>query len=622
MDKTFKILRLPLFFLGLILFFAAERYLAAESYHLILRVLGLGLAGFGALCALIVASLTKQKGLIAESKSWMTVFLWQLAVFLSALGYLAYRQILGSNVTPDTALGKVVLALFLILMVIGFIAGFGIEFALRESGTGELAEPVRVRRAAGSWMAVAMLFIGLFGVNYAAAKKDVVSDWSYLKTTSPSPSTKALIKSLDKDLEVALFYPTTNEVRVQIQQYFDGLGAAESRIKINYFDTDLHPTAAEKFRVSRNGQVVLSMDGKRSRIDTGDEIKKARKSLAKLDEKFQKAFKEVTASKKFAYFTRGHGEASWVGSSKANPLRSLRTVEAVLRQQHYALKLFGIAEGSAEKIPDGASVVVVVGPTQPFSQPEVDALRKYLDRGGSLMVFLDREQKQEVQVETSEWPLRKLLAEVGIKYNDEMLANDREYVAATQSDRDKWFIHTNIFTSHDSVVSLSKHEERVALLAFEAGHFSLSKTAGDWKTSETVKTMSSTFVDLNKNYTFDKNEKRSGYVLGAVSQKKIGDKADTGAGDGIARVMVFGDATSLADAVIRNPGNVLFFVDSLKWAAGESEFAGEVASEEDIKIRHTRKEDVLWFNGTVFAMPLMVLGVGFFATRRKKRKST
>ena len=109
--------------------------------------------------------------------------------------------------------------------------------------------------------------------------------------------------------------------------------------------------------------------------------------------------------------------------------------------------------------------------------------------------------------------------------------------------------------------------------------------------------------------------------MGAVSQKKIGDKSTTGAGDGMARVMAVGDATMLGDAVIRNPGNVLFFVDSLKWAAGEAEFAGEVASEQDIKIRHTRKEDVVWFNGTVFAMPLLVIGAGFFATRRKKRKA-
>ena len=613
--------RLPLFLLGLVLFFVSERYLNTESYHMMVRIAGLTLAGVGALCPLLLSSLQKSNGLVGESKSWMTMFYWQFAVFLSACLFLVYLQVLGSSGSAETLVQKSTLSMFLVLLALGAVSGVGAEFAMRECGTGILAEPVRVRRSTVSWLSIGMLLVALFGFNFAAAKKDVVSDWSYLKTTTPSSSTAALVKTLTEEMEVALFYPDTNDVRIQVSQYFDSLGGLDKHLKISYFDKDLNPKSAEKFRVSRNGQIVLSMNGKRARIDTSLKLKKARKILAKLDGEFQKAFRDVTSAKKIAYFTRGHGEMSWLGPNKKNPLKSLRTVEAFLRQQHYTLKQFGVSEGSTTEVPHSASVVVIVGATKPFQQSEVDALKKYLEGGGSLMVFLDVDKDlSDTAVATDKWPLRQLLVEVGLKFNSEMMANDRDYVGATRSKRDKWFIHSNVFTSHDSVVSLAKHEERVALILFEGGHFDVSKKMGEWHTSETVRTLSSTFIDKNKDFAFNKDsEKRSTYILGAVSENKKStgsakDKNDEKSG----RVVAFSDSTMLADAVIRNPGNLLFFADSLKWAAGESELAGTLSSEEDVKIIHTRKEDVILFNSTVFAMPIFVIGIGLFATRRRK----
>jgi hypothetical protein len=35
-------------------------------------------------------------------------------------------------------------------------------------------------------------------------------------------------------------------------------------------------------------------------------------------------------------------------------------------------------------------------------------------------------------------------------------------------------------------------------------------------------------------------------------------------------------------------------------------------------VNHTRKEDVVWFYGSVFAMPMLVLGLGFFMTRKRR----
>lgn len=239
------------------------------------------------------------------------------------------------------------------------------------------------------------------------------------------------------------------------------------------------------------------------------------------------------------------------------------------------------------------------------------------------MVFLDL-QGPTGAMAGSEQPLLELLKEMGIEYQATPLANERNHVAATRSSSDVWFIYSNIFTSHESVAALAKHDERVAILMYQAGSLKVKPESGVWKAFETVKTLSDTFVDENRNFKMDGAEKREAFVVGAVAELKqpktppaqAGGKRESKHG----RVAVFADASVLADGIVRNVGNALYFSDSLKWLVGESEFAGAAVSEEDVKIRHTSKEDDVWFFGSVVAMPLTVLGAGFVATRRRRDK--
>jgi len=44
-------------------------------------------------------------------------------------------------------------------------------------------------------------------------------------------------------------------------------------------------------------------------------------------------------------------------------------------------------------------------------------------------------------------------------------------------------------------------------------------------------------------------------------------------------------------------------------------------SEVDVPIEHTRKQDVFWFYSTIFVVPALVLGAGFWVTTRRRRKA-
>ena len=86
-------------------------------------------------------------------------------------------------------------------------------------------------------------------------------------------------------------------------------------------------------------------------------------------------------------------------------------------------------------------------------------------------------------------------------------------------------------------------------------------------------------------------------------------------------MIVLADADALSDQVIGNLGNYLFFEDGLKWLFKEKPLLGSVGAEEDVRIMHTRQEDVVWFYTTIFAIPLLILGIGIFYNRFRTRQT-
>ncbi len=626
-------LRLPIFFIGFAGFVVAERYLRMESYYYYLLGVSLFLVALGSFIPLAKSWMVKKAGHQKEAQCWRYVSYWMWTILVACGCFLGYEHLLGQSAYPDTMAGKVMLGVWLILFIMGFFSAVGVEISHLNSGSGETAEPKRIFRSTVSWKLVGVLLIILVCVNYASAKKDKAYDWSYLKTTTPGESTQNMFKEAKEPIEAAVFYPRDNEVGLQVKQYFDFLASNAPGLKVNYYDHQLHPSKAEDFKVSRNGQVILRSGKKRERIDIGLEVKSARNSLRKLDGLVQKAFLRLSQEQKRIYFTRGHGEMSWAGSKK-DPLNSISTLEGVLRNQNYSLRFLGLSDGSGTEIPEDAAAIVIAGPDQPFLKAEADAIARYIDRGGRLAVFLDVDKSIKmgttVQRNAND-PLLKVLKAAGISFNANIIANDKNFVSATRSQADRWFIFSNTFSTHESVANLAKNDERVAMIAFRSGYYDVKESTGDWRAYTTVRSLRDSFVDLNKNFKFDsKSEKRGSYSLGAAAVKSIKAKQPVKAGDDKkkdhvevtdARLVVFGDSNFISDALIRNRANAIYALDSIRWLAGLSkEHGGEISSEEDVKIRHTNKEDAIWFSATVVVMPLLVLLAGFVATRRRKTK--
>ena len=132
----------------------------------------------------------------------------------------------------------------------------------------------------------------------------------------------------------------------------------------------------------------------------------------------------------------------------------------------------------------------------------------------------------------------------------------------------------------------------------------------------------STWNDKNGKLQFDQgNEQRKSYaVAAAVTLRKA--KATPGEKDQPSeegRAFVLGDSDALSDLIIVNRANAILTLDAVRWLLGETEVSGIANNEEDVPVRHTRKQDVVWFYSSVFLAPVLVLLAGWAVTHKRRK---
>ena len=604
MDKL-SVLRLPAALLSPCVFFVAVRYLDGS---MALQMTGLFLLLFAIFLTYLLSLKAKKSSYHLQAKAFLSLLLWKGLLFLSFLSYMAYELSLpNSSALAESFLSKAFLAGFVSLPILALFLGIGLETSLQKAGSGIHTDFSRIKRSGVSWLSAGLLLTSLIAINYFTAKKDQVFDLSYFKTTKPSQGSLAMVHTLTEPLEIMVFYPIDNEVRPLVGEYFSTLAQKEKLIALSFYDKDLDPNIAKEHKISQNGQVIMRYDGRSERLNIGLTRKRARKILSKLDATFQKSFSKLVAKPKIAYFTTGHGEMSPSGGQKS-PLRRTKGLSLILKSQNFSVKYLEGKTPLVSGVPDDATLVVVAGPTRAFLEREVDVLKEYFEKGGSLVILLDDDlEDKNALLKADGFPLHKMLEEYGILYKKERLASSKHFVSSSKSRVDRWFLYSNIFSSHKASENLSKNDTKIQTLFFKSGHLELKNMPG-MKVTPIIKAFDTTFADKNRNFVQDKEEKKKSYIFTAVAEKKPSSPSG--------RIFVSADASVFSDFLLNNVGNQVMVLDTFRFASGDEAIAAGQESHEDVKIIHSQDKHLAVFYGSVFLMPSLVLFGGFLATRR------
>jgi ABC-type uncharacterized transport system len=496
------------------------------------------------------------------------------------------------------------------LLMVGTLPILFAEAALFPMRHAQRIEARRVlsAEAAGLTLALAAVYGGLF--TYAAGEFDIKADFSYFRTARPSESTKNIINNLSDPLKVVGFFPQLSDVGREVNGYLKDLAKGSPRVTVEMHDRLLEPKLAKDTKVTQDGVLVIMKGADQQTFTIGDDMEKVRPKLKTLDTDFQKVLLKAIRPSRVAYLTTGHGE---INEEPGPDGRAASGVRKLFESQNYSVKDLGLTQGLGTEIPSDATVVVVLGPARPFLPGELATLKKYALGGGHLLLALDPDSKADLDP----------LAEVaGLTTNPIVLANERAHLQHRFNNSDRAILVTNKYSSHASISTLSRNAGHAPIVL--PGAASLDKrheTDPSFKVDFTIKSLDGTFADANGDFIFQDGEKKSTFNLGAAVSRPVPDaKAGKDKTPPEMRLFVLGDADALTDAAFGNEPNIMLFIDAIRWLGGEESFTGAIATTEDVKIEHTRQKDLVWFYGTIFAVPAAVLMLGLAYGRRRGRR--
>ncbi|HKY41419.1 MAG TPA: Gldg family protein [Polyangiaceae bacterium] len=542
------------------------------------------------------------------------------------------------------------------------------ETALRPMRRAERPEARRVKAAATAGAALAMVAVYGSLLVYASTGIEKKWDYSYFKTSRPGESTRKIAASLTEPIRVVAFFPDVNEVRSEVDSYLKDLASTSPKLKVEVKDRLLAPKLAKELRATQDGVIVLSKGSVTFNLTIGSELEAARAKLKTLDRDFQEQLIKAVRSRKTVYLTVGHGEINDApkGSAEAEG-RTASIAKSLLQKQNVTVKDLGLGQGLGSEVPDDADAVVVLGPSDGFSPPEIDALKRYAQKGGHLLMALDPESSSQLNVvgvqqtpeaAAAEAPsaapavkpapsgsaakppavppqgpppahLATLADVVGLTVLPDVLANETNHIRVRSNDSDRTRLQTSSFSSHASVSTLSRNAPRAAVVVMGSGGLDKPQ-ATQGKVDFTVRSPGSTFNDGNKNFKLDKDsEKSQTYNLAAAVTRPIAGGAEPPKPDPKdkdknktpeakeMRAFVTADVDAFSDLVMSNViGNQVLFVDAMRWLVGEESWSGQTNTEEDVRIEHTKQQDLAWFYSTIFGVPGLVLAAGLFFRRR------
>ena len=570
------------------------------------------LLGLGAIAVALVLALRQGQGRPAGRAlpALYGVGLAALAMHFSrgALPSLLGRPTLAASFPRlDTALA----ALWPAVMFASLLPVLLVELSLAAMARSPLVDARRVRAALLSGLGIAFALVFGFAIVFVAAEIGWKADLSFFRTARASATTKQLVAALDAPVEATLFYPPGNEVAEELAGYFAELARGSGKFTVTRVDQAVDPARAKALGVSSNGVVVIARGEVREQLQIPLKLESARSKLRVLDQDVHKRILAVARGKRTIYLVQGHEERSFTVRQDANPDGSLGKLKELLTMQNLETRELGMAQGLGNEVPTDAALVMVVGPQRPMLAEETAALARYFQRGGRLLVAVDPE------AATAGAPL---LAALSLEISSTPLANDRMYWARTHQKADRAGIAAASYSSHPALATLAQFGTQLPVVLLRAGALSKTKVtpAPAPKVDFIVKTDAGTWDDKNGNLDFDADrEERKAYaVAAAVTLPKSGtDKTATEA-----RAFVLGDSDTLSDLIIVNRANAVFVIDALRWLLGEPEVAGPPNSEEDVPVRHTRKQDAVWFYASVFAAPGAVLLAGWVVTRKRRKR--
>ena len=207
-------------------------------------------------------------------------------------------------------------------------------------------------------------------VNILADRYNKSYDATANKRYSLSEQTAKIVKGLKQDATITYFNQSTRfrEGKDLLEEYKN----LSPKVKVEYVDPDKDPQRAREAGIRNFGTAIVKV---------GDKKEEA-KSMT--EEGVTGAFiRDLKSSSRNVCFVTGSGEHQIDDSDR----EGFSQFKQLLAKDGYESKAVDLLQ--KPEVPADCTTLVVAGPTRDYVQPEVDALKKYVEDGGRAFFMLD-----------------------------------------------------------------------------------------------------------------------------------------------------------------------------------------------------------------------------------------
>ncbi|MBN1997729.1 GldG family protein [candidate division KSB1 bacterium] len=450
----------------------------------------------------------------------------------------------------------------------------------------------------GTNAAFTMVFILgiLIVLNILLARVNYRLDSTAAKQFSLAEQTRKVLRRLDTDVKAVGFFKSGNEF--QAEELFKEYSNISSRFNFEFIDPDKNPGMAKSYNVRTYGTVVVEANGKEEKINkvTEQELTNA---LIKVTREGQKKI----------LFVQGHGEKQISDSEN----QGLSKAKAALEEQNYIVEQQVIAQ--MDSIPADATVLVFAGPRSDMFPQEADRVKKYLDRGGKVLLLLDPETPSGFS---------EFAAGYGINVGNDIVVDASgigqlfgtgpTFPIVSQYEEHAITEDFGVMTFFPEARSVSKSEDTPAGVTV----YEIAKTSQrSWAETSPI---------TGNEIGFDPGQDKMGPIsLCAVAEKSAinpathEDKFDLGTGDVKSRLVVFGDSEFSMNGYFSVQGNGNLFLNAVNWLAQEEDLISVRAKDpEDRRLNLTQKQSKMILYLGVILLPLLIFAFGIWVYVKRK----
>ncbi len=411
------------------------------------------------------------------------------------------------------------------------------------------------------------------------------------KRYSLSPQTAKIVKGLTQPATIT-YYNQSTRYR-EGKDLLDEYANLSPKVHIDYVDPDKNPEAAREAGIRELGTAVVQVGMK----------KEEAKSMT--EEGITGAFiRDLKSAIRTVCFVSGSGERRLDDSER----EGFSHFKDLLGKDDYDTKSIDLLQKA--EVPADCTTLIVGGPTRNYEQPEVDAIKKYVEDGGRALFMLDPPLKLGHSEIADNDALTVLLQSWGVTLQKDLildlnpigqLAGVGPQVALVTNYESQPIVNDMKGVATGFPLSRSMDVKNT-------DKTSVQKLFDSSATSLATENLSSPAVNVN-----DPKNKKGPMTLAAAGTYNTGKENSQG------RFVVVGSSSWIDNGFLDFNGNNDLALNTVNWLSSDEDLISiRPKPEDDRRITMTRAQ-LSWVRATSqFLLPIIVViaGVGVWWKRR------